>query len=542
MDNQKYAKELLDSLNEIYSERHEYQPVNPKDFPHLDRKFYDKMASILEANGFMKLGDIEDVTVTRASPYLHRTFLRCLVSSNGTISAGIFDAKPKGFMSIIGWLLGSRREKVTEFETEFSNGCFIYTTHAQAVQHISLPLEIIPQYLSKKTSPTELLRSHQKKVTQYLKQHPDVQPIVIRSLEEGLESQHRAEVLKSVHRQSLGGGVTLKELKDIAKESNGANLLSQQTATQLFTEMQKLQEPDKPSDIAWEMLPSLPENWQDIEEWEKHYASLSASEFLEEHQEDLLAPFADIEEVYQQMLVFMDSNDKTIWFPGCGFSYLPKLFAECGFRVHATDISKTAIQFQQNLNVENLKKQIEKFVSQDKYYEEESSPTLPLALGMFEYAVHDFNNPYQDNYFDAIFNVYAIEGFPQQQKEQIAKIHCASLKPGRFAYFFTMNVSEENRDDLEECLAKGGFFVPGLEVKKWFYNTLKETGISNIIFMGGHPIIERVGEYQHDEPKWYKDMERLDKIFHKSQAKTQNSYENIPLGRKVAIVVDYSNH
>jgi hypothetical protein len=56
--------------------------------------------------------------------------------------------------------------------------------------------------------------------------------------------------------------------------------------------------------------------------------------------------------------------------------------------------------------------------------------------------------------------------------------------------------------------------------------------------MGGHPIIERVGEYQHNEKKWYEDMEKLDNIFQEYRAKSQTSYEEIPFGRKVAVVVD----
>jgi len=523
------AKELINNLEQIYSEKHEYQIINPKDFSHLDLKYYDKTAGLLEKNGFVRLGDIEDITLTSASSYIYRVFFRALVSSDGTITADIFDAKPKGLIAVFSWLLGSRREKVTEFETEFSNGCFILTTHAVASQQIALPLEIIPQYLPKKTAPIELLKYHQTRVAAYLKQYPDVQPIVIRSLEEGLESQHRSDALKSGHRQSQGGGVTLKEIKDIAKDGN----ISQDTATKLFTEMHKIQEPDKPHDILWEMQPSLPEEWDDHEEWEKHYISLSSSAFLDKHEDDLLAPFSEVWEIYEQMLTFMESNEKSLWFPGCGFSYLPKLFAECGFRVHATDISKTAIQFQQNLNVAHLKKQIETL-----HKENTSAEEAPLKRGLFEYAVHDFRTPYQESYFDVIFNVYAIEGFSRSSMEKVAKVHCAALRPGRYAYFFTMNLLKEKRDKLEACLAQSGFFMPGFEVKKSFHDSLQETGITNIIFMGGHPIIERVGEYQHNEKKWYEDMERLDNIFQEYRAKSQTSYEEIPFGRKVAVVVD----
>jgi uncharacterized protein YozE (UPF0346 family) len=522
------AKELIKHLYEIYSERHEYQIVNANDFRHLDLEYYNKVATLLEKDGFVRLGDIEDITVTRASPYLHRVFIRALVSRDGKIASAIFDAKPKGLISILSWLLGNRREKVTEFETEFSNGCFILTTHAQASQQIALPLEIIPQYLPKKTAPLELLTYHQTRVEAYLKQYPDVQPIVIRSLEELLESQHRAEALKSAHRQAQGGAVTLKEIKDIAKEGN----ISSHTATKLFTEMQKIQEPDKPHDISWDMQPSLPENWDDHEDWEKHYASLSSSSFLEKHEEELLAPFSEIWEIYEQMLTLMESNEKNLWFPGCGFSYLPKLFAECGFRVHATDISKTAIQYQQNLNVAHLKAQIDT-LHQNNIDEE----TPPLKRGLFEYALHDFRTPYQESYFDAIFNVHAIEGFSRQTMTEAATVHCAALRPGRYAYFFTNNLLDEKRNELEKVLGESGFFMPGFEIKKWFHDSLEETGITHIIFMGGHPIIERVGEYQENENKWYKDMDQLDNIFQEYRAKSQSAYEEIPFGRKVAVVI-----
>lgn len=273
---------------------------------------------------------------------------------------------------------------------------------------------------------------------------------------------------------------------------------------------------------------AMPDDWDNHEGWEKYYASLSASNFFEEDDE----AFFDVDELYQHMQKLQEHHCHTIWFPGCGFSRLPKIFAECGFSVHATDISRTVIAFQQSVDVSQFKKQFQKLAHQDQ-----SGYAPPLSNGTFECMMHDFRTPYLDDCFDAIFNIHAIQGFSEAAMARVAKVHHSSLKPGRTAYFFTMDVSGQRRDEIEECLVQSGFVVPRLGVEKWFQKALNDTGIADIVLVDGQPTLQKTWKYRLNKRKWQTDTARLESIFQEYQTKLHAAHENLPSDTKMAKVI-----
>ncbi len=82
------ARKIKDNLEATYAPAHEYRVVKAEEFPWVDLRFYDRAASELEGLGFRRLGDVENLTLTRANPSL-RTFIRILASPDGAVSAGI---------------------------------------------------------------------------------------------------------------------------------------------------------------------------------------------------------------------------------------------------------------------------------------------------------------------------------------------------------------------------------------------------------------------------------------------------------------------
>jgi hypothetical protein len=513
---------LLDDLSYMCSDTHEYQIINPKNFSHLDQNFYEQTAHILETKGFVMLGDIEDVTMNEGSFNLERTFIRCLVNSEGTVFANLHEVKLKSLFSF-----DKRHEKVIDFISELSTGTFLITTNAEISKHISQPSTIIFEYLPQETTEAELLGIHQQRVTEYCEQ-AQAQSVVIHSLEKLLESFQRFNALTSVHRTSLGGRITKEEAIKIAQEMGDSKY--QEMAETFFAEVEKVEAMAQQHCQLFSQM-SPPQDWDDHQAWEKYHVLLATDDLLKPDQQDLEI-FFEVDDLYQKMQELQAHNCQTIWFPGCGLSQLPKIFAECGFSVHATDISKTAIAFQNQVNVGAIKKQLKKLARRDK-----SAQPLVLSSGSYECTLHDFRTPYLENHFEVIFNIRALQGFSQESMIKIAQVHYAALKPAGTAYFYTINVFGEHREEIETCLTQSGFFVPGFGIEKWYWQALDDTDFSGISLIGEQPHLKKTGEYLHNPEKWQEDKARLDSIFQEYLAKLQEAHDNIPTDKKIAMII-----
>jgi hypothetical protein len=164
----------------------------------------------------------------------------------------------------------------------------------------------------------------------------------------------------------------------------------------------------------------------------------------------------------------------------------------------------------------------------------------PSEGGSLAAAVHDFRMDFQSEAFEVIFNVKAFQGFPAGDLRQIAGVHARALKPGRQAYFDTMNVQGERRDELEQALEDGGFVVPFAGLNRWYRRALRETGIPHL-FILGQPMIPRTGAYADDHARWQRDMARLREIAaeYQSRLQAEGEAEETRMGAeaKVATVI-----
>ncbi len=84
-----------------------------------------------------------------------------------------------------------------------------------------------------------------------------------------------------------------------------------------------------------------PEDWDEPGAWEREYLR-----FLDQESEtegDLFGA----EVALRFVPSFLEADVSRIWFPGCGLSLGPQVYAALGFDVLATDIAESAIEYQQ---------------------------------------------------------------------------------------------------------------------------------------------------------------------------------------------------
>jgi hypothetical protein len=238
----KGARRLVEHVRHVYGGRHEYRDADPARFPHLDLRFYDETARILEREGFVRLGDLEDVTINEAPDANAPVFIRGMSGDGGRIVAGIYHFRPTGWKVWLARLQGGGKQaKVVDFETHLSDGSCLTTSNATGARLISLPPQILVDYLPSGCAPLEVLEIHRRRLAGYLAEHPEAEVLPITTNEQAIEAAHRIEELKAEFRRSKGGILEAEEVVKIGSEMTfGAG-----EARRLAKEIEKLREPEK---------------------------------------------------------------------------------------------------------------------------------------------------------------------------------------------------------------------------------------------------------------------------------------------------------
>ncbi len=221
----------------------------------------------------------------------------------------------------------------------------------------------------------------------------------------------------------------------------------------------------------------MPQNWDNHVDWESYYSSLPQDEKSYDSVIRTLGDGFDLNHLCQLMDSLLDQKRLSIWFPGCGLSPLPKIFAAYGFSVYATDIALTAINYQnrRNLRIDSLISQI-------------ILKNLPSGNGELNALVHDFRTEFKSEFFDVIFNVNSISALPAYSMKSTAQTHFIALKPGGNAVFELINMQGILWGQLEKILDEVGFHVPFYELNQWYRNELNKTGIPYTLVVG-QPVI-----------------------------------------------------
>ncbi len=201
------ATRILDSLQAIYQPTHDYVPADPQAFRHLDLRWYDRTASTFEALGFRRFGDIEDRTITNApNTVLRPTFMRTMVSRDGTVTSALYDPRIKGIgLRLLLWVFRKLPGKVVDFETECTDGSFVATSNATSAGTITLPPIFNVAWLPMTTEPREVYATHVSRLAEHLKARPGVTPVVIESPEAMMKSPDRQNALKAAFRGEIPG-------------------------------------------------------------------------------------------------------------------------------------------------------------------------------------------------------------------------------------------------------------------------------------------------------------------------------------------------
>jgi hypothetical protein len=269
---------------------------------------------------------------------------------------------------------------------------------------------------------------------------------------------------------------------------------------------------------------TMPQDWNDHSGWDHYHRDQLARDAVRDNHTDVGS--IPVEQLPRIMADLKSRGGTSAWVPGCGLSPLPKLLVFLGLEVVATDVSSSAIAFQRS-----DRNDVTRFVR---------TWATTAEHGSLSAEVHDFREEFRQDAFDLIINVKAFQGFPLEDMRRIAGVHARALRAGRRAFFDTMNVQGERRNDLEQALEEGGFVVPFARLDRWDRHTLNETGIPHL-FILGRPMIPRKGEYATDQARWERDMARLKEITtqYQSRAQVEREAERVRIGSasRVATVI-----
>lgn len=116
--------------------------IDPAQFDHLDRAFYDDFRMALGHFGFTHAGDIEIVSLR--VPNVKPTFVRVMISHDHYVMASCHHVKlPPELES----MASNLETKSIEFESEFTDGSFVVTTSQAAAMHFDYGDQINAQCL-----------------------------------------------------------------------------------------------------------------------------------------------------------------------------------------------------------------------------------------------------------------------------------------------------------------------------------------------------------------------------------------------------------
>ncbi len=192
-------------LDAVYGEPHELVRVTPAAFPEADLEFYDRARRELEERKYSWLADVEDLTLSRIYPH-NRTFLRMFVDGGGMIRASAYHLHPRGVVVSLLQLvqLFPRHLRVLELVTEVQ-GQFLVTSNTHGVDRLEPPPEAKIERLPLNTPIAAVMDRHEKRITEYLRAHPERTPVCFAGFDDVLASIGRAHVAMARHRQRLGG-------------------------------------------------------------------------------------------------------------------------------------------------------------------------------------------------------------------------------------------------------------------------------------------------------------------------------------------------
>jgi hypothetical protein len=200
------GRRLRAELDAPYGGEHEYQRVTPAAFPDADLGFYDRAAAELEALGFRRLADVEDLTVSRVYPE-RRTFLRVFVDEGATTRAAVYHMRVRGGgVAVLQWVgMAPKDLHLIELVSEVPRGHFLSTSNTKRLDRLSAPKEIEIERLEPSAPIGAVVARHKARLTEEVRRRPSAAPVSLWTFEEVMASVQRHHVALARHRQAVGG-------------------------------------------------------------------------------------------------------------------------------------------------------------------------------------------------------------------------------------------------------------------------------------------------------------------------------------------------
>ena len=211
------AREILATIEAHFQPTHRYVAASAADYRHLDLGFYDRTARLLGSHGFRPLADVEDRTITEApGTVLSAILVRTMVSADGTTMVALYHPHIRSiWVRALLWLLRQLPGKVTDMETECSDGSFVVTSNAASAAAIQNPPLIATEYLASGTPPLDVAARHAERLAEHLAARPGVTARIVTSHAELVASQNRMNALKAAYRGEVGG-ISREELEQLS--------------------------------------------------------------------------------------------------------------------------------------------------------------------------------------------------------------------------------------------------------------------------------------------------------------------------------------
>ncbi len=194
------ARSVRSTMQAVYSGPHSYREVSLGDFPGLDTAFYEERTGELAALDFSFLGDLEDVTVTRAQVG-EPTAVRVMLSEDRTVLGFVRQVEA-----------GGRTAKVVELETVLDDGRFVVTSTGGAATPMSMPPEI-DWHSHPGDHLGALVRAHRTRLRDRLAVADGARPVAVTTVAEVIEHQRHMDETRARFRKGQPTLVTRQELQ-----------------------------------------------------------------------------------------------------------------------------------------------------------------------------------------------------------------------------------------------------------------------------------------------------------------------------------------
>lgn len=171
---QQEGREINDEMQTRVNDGPELVDADPAEFHWLKLNFYDQTRDQLEALGFRVIGDFENLTETKVTPYFRR-FSRIMVSRDGTIQANIVMIRAlRRKMPLKFIWIPLRAKRLISLESETIDGVKLITANTEGIlPELDLP-GLVNQYLPPETYMPYLHKTHRKAMDIVLEGAPEM--------------------------------------------------------------------------------------------------------------------------------------------------------------------------------------------------------------------------------------------------------------------------------------------------------------------------------------------------------------------------------